>query len=60
MLLSILGDVKICQVVNPLKTVRMQLPIWITKKYGYDIPYFCNPVIKDVGLESFLVENSVF
>lgn len=42
MLLSILADVKICQVVNPLKTVRIQLPIWITKKYGYDIPCFFN------------------
>lgn len=39
MLLSIAGDVKICQVVNPLKTVRMEFPIWIVKEYGYDIPY---------------------
>lgn len=39
MLLSVLGNVHICQVVNPLKTARMQMPIWVVKKYGYNIPY---------------------
>lgn len=34
MLLSITGNMEICQVVNPLVTARMTMPIWIFEKYG--------------------------
>lgn len=35
MLLSIAADLRICQIVDPLMTVRMEFPLWILKKYGY-------------------------
>ncbi|RKD33479.1 acetamidase [Thermohalobacter berrensis] len=35
MLLSLLGDLKVCQVVDPLKTARMELPKWVLEKYDY-------------------------
>ena len=35
MLLSIAGDLRICQIVDPLMTARMELPLWILEKYGY-------------------------
>ncbi len=35
MLLSLVGDLKICQVVDPLKTARMEFPISILEKYNY-------------------------
>ncbi|UPA29333.1 hypothetical protein L0P85_12050 [Terrisporobacter glycolicus] len=34
MLLSITGNMEICQVVKPLVTARMTMPIWIFEKYG--------------------------
>ncbi|WP_368654938.1 acetamidase/formamidase family protein [Ornithinibacillus sp. 4-3] len=34
MLLSLVGDLKICQIVNPLKTTRMELPRNILEKYN--------------------------
>lgn len=36
MLLTMAGDLIICQTVNPMKTVRMELPRYITKSYGFD------------------------
>lgn len=36
-LLSTLGDLAICQVVDPLMTCRMEMPKWILKNYGYEI-----------------------
>src|SRR5699024_3967942 len=33
MLLSLVGDLKICQIVNPLKTCRMELPKWVLEKH---------------------------
>lgn len=36
MLLTMTGDLVICQTVNPMKTVRMELPCHITKSYGFD------------------------
>ncbi len=36
MLLTMTGDLIICQTVNPMKTVRMELPRYITKGYGFD------------------------
>jgi len=35
MLLSISADLSICQMVDPLMTVRMELPRWILDQYGY-------------------------
>ena len=30
------GDLVICQTVNPMKTVRMEIPRYITRSYGFD------------------------
>ncbi len=37
MLLSLLGDLRICQIVDPLMTVRMEFPKWVLEKYGFAI-----------------------
>ncbi|WP_423802487.1 acetamidase/formamidase family protein [Neobacillus sp. SAB-20_R2A] len=37
MLLSLVGDLRICQIVDPLMTARMELPQWILDKYEYKI-----------------------
>ncbi len=36
MLLTMTGDLVICQTVNPMKTVRMEIPRHITQGYGFD------------------------
>nr|WP_314460052.1 acetamidase/formamidase family protein [uncultured Clostridium sp.] len=36
MLLTLAGDLVICQTVNPMKTVRMEIPRYITRSYGFD------------------------
>ncbi len=36
MLLTMTGDLIICQTVNPMKTVRMEIPLYITKSYGFN------------------------
>lgn len=38
MLLSLLGDLKICQIVDPLMTTRMELPLSVLESYGYRLP----------------------
>lgn len=38
MLLSLAGDLRICQVVDPLMTARMELPQWILDRYDYQMP----------------------
>lgn len=38
MLLSLVGDLEICQVVNPLKTVRMAVPKMVFEAYNYKLP----------------------
>lgn len=35
MLLSVTGDLSICQVVDPEKTARMEIPLSVTDAYGY-------------------------
>ncbi len=35
MLLSLKGDLRICQVVNPVKTCRMEVPLEIFEAYGF-------------------------
>jgi amidase len=37
MLLSLVGDLRICQVVDPLMTARMELPQWILDQYDYKV-----------------------
>ena len=38
MLLSLAGDLRICQAVDPNKTCRMELPLRILEKLGYQFP----------------------
>lgn len=37
MLLSLLGNLRICQVVDPLMTSRMEFPRWVLDKYDYQL-----------------------
>ena len=34
-LLSAAADLRVCQVVDPLKTARMELPLWVAERYGF-------------------------
>jgi len=38
MLMSLVGQLKFCQVVDPEKTVRFEFPKWVLEKYGYRMP----------------------
>jgi len=38
LLMSLVGDLKVCQVVDPQKTARFEFPIWVLKEYGYQFP----------------------
>lgn len=38
MLMSLVGELKFCQVVDPLKTVRFEFPKSVLAKYGYQMP----------------------
>ena len=38
MLLSLAGDLRICQAVDPNKTCRMELPLSILADWGYTLP----------------------
>jgi amidase len=38
MLMSLVGQLKFCQVVDPLKTVRFEFPKSVLAKYGYELP----------------------
>lgn len=38
MLLSLQGNLRICQVVDPLMTARMELPVDLLQKYNYMLP----------------------
>lgn len=35
MLMSAVGQLRICQVVDPLKTCRMEFPKWVLEEYGF-------------------------
>ncbi len=37
MLMSLVGQLKFCQVVDPLKTVRFEFPKWILAEYGFSL-----------------------
>ncbi len=38
MLLSLVGDLAICQIVDPLKTVRMEIPLAVLRAYEVSLP----------------------
>src|SRR5574339_707223 len=38
MLMSLVGQLKFCQVVDPLKTVRFEFPKSVLKQYGFQMP----------------------
>jgi amidase len=38
MLMSLVGQLKFCQVVDPLKTVRFEFPKHVLKQYGFEMP----------------------
>jgi amidase len=38
MLMSLVGDLKICQIVDPLKTVRFEFPKAVLTAYGFELP----------------------
>jgi len=38
MLMSLVGQLKVCQVVDPQKTARFEFPKWVLEKYGYALP----------------------
>lgn len=38
MLLSLLGNLTVCQIVNPKKTVRCEFPLSVLETYGYHLP----------------------
>ena len=37
MLMSLVGELKFCQVVDPLKTVRFEFPKWVLAEYGFEM-----------------------
>jgi amidase len=37
MLMSLVGQLRFCQVVDPLKTVRFEFPKWVLAEYGYNL-----------------------
>jgi len=38
LLMSLIGHLKICQVVDPQKTARFEFPKWVLKEYGFQMP----------------------
>lgn len=38
MLMSLVGNLKFCQVVDPLLTVRFEFPKWVLEKYDFKMP----------------------
>lgn len=38
MLMSLISNMVVCQVVDPLKTVRMEFPLAVLEQYGYKLP----------------------
>ena len=38
MLMSLVGQLKICQVVDPQRTVRFEFPKWVLAEYGFRMP----------------------
>lgn len=40
MLMSLLADLTVCQIVDPWKTVRCELPLTVLETYGVELPVF--------------------
>ncbi|MGE5462204.1 MAG: acetamidase/formamidase family protein [Syntrophothermus sp.] len=38
MLMSLVGELTFCQVVDPLKTVRFEFPKWVLAEYSFELP----------------------
>ena len=38
LLMSLVGHLKVCQVVDPQKTARFEFPKWVLKEYGFQMP----------------------
>lgn len=38
LLMSLVGQLKVCQVVDPQKTARFEFPKWVLKEYGFQMP----------------------
>lgn len=38
MLMSLAGHLRVCQIVDPLLTMRFEFPKWILSEYGYQLP----------------------
>ena len=38
MLMSLLSNMAVCQVVDPLKTIRVEFPLKVLEAYGYKLP----------------------
>lgn len=38
LLMSLVGQLRVCQVVDPQKTARFEFPKWVLKEYGFQIP----------------------
>ncbi|MBQ6685273.1 MAG: acetamidase, partial [Firmicutes bacterium] len=38
MLMSLLSDMAVCQIVDPLKTIRVEFPLEILEHYGVQLP----------------------
>jgi len=38
LLMSLVGQLKVCQVVDPQKTARFEFPKWVLEKYAYQLP----------------------
>lgn len=34
-LMSLAGDLRVCQIVDPLRTARFEFPLWLVGKFGY-------------------------
>ena len=39
LLMSLVGNLKVCQVVDPQKTARFEFPKWVLKEYGFQMPH---------------------
>jgi len=38
MLMSLVGNLRFCQVVDPNRTIRFEFPKWVLKEYGFTMP----------------------
>jgi amidase len=39
MILSLSGNLRVCQIVNPLATARMEFPISVLEQFGYRLDF---------------------